>query len=269
MHALQTIALPQPRGLASIVSQNGLLAQLPEDALQRLLPEFSIVELPAGLSLAQPRTRCTRAVFPLTGVLSVVQEMQDGTGVQVGVVGPEGMWGLPLVMGGGALPLRVTVQCAGRGAALERDPLMAEFERAGGVMKLVLRYAQSFLAQCAQLALCHRHHAIDQQVSRVLLMTLDRLPAHEIPLTQESIARLLGVRREGVTEAAGRLREAGAVSCRRGLFEVRDRAALEARACGCYGMLKEDVPHSAPAERSRVVPAVAPERWQRSAGAPG
>jgi CRP-like cAMP-binding protein len=269
MHAFQTIALPLSRGVASVVGQNGLLALLREDSLERLLPHFSVVELPAGLSLAQPRARCTRAVFPVSGVLALAQEMQDGTGAQVGVVGREGVWGLPLLMGAGALPLRVTVQCAGRGLALEREPLVAEFERAGDFMNTVLRYAQSSYAQCAQLALCHRHHSIDQQVARVLLMTLDRLPAREIPLTQESIARLLGVRREGVTEAAGRLREAGAVACRRGLFEVRDRAALEARACGCYRMLKDDAPQPLVPERNRVVPAVAPERWQRSAGAPG
>jgi CRP-like cAMP-binding protein len=266
MHALQTVPPPQPRGLASPLAGNLLLAQLPDESLERLLPHFSLVELPAGLSLVQPRARCTRAVFPLTGVLALVQEMQDGAGVQVGVVGREGLWGLPLVMGGGPLPLRVTVQCAGRGVALEREPLLAEFERAGSFMRAVLRYAQSFLAQCSQLALCHRHHSIDQQVSRVLLMSLDRLPAQEIPLTQEAIARLLGVRREGVTEAAGRLREAGAVACRRGLFEVRDRAALEARACGCYGMLKDDAPALPLTERGRFARPVTTERWQRSAG---
>jgi CRP-like cAMP-binding protein len=243
-----------------MLAHNGLLGQLQEDALERLLPHFTPLDLPAGLSLAQPHARCTRAVFPITGVLEVVQEMHDGTRAQVGVVGREGMWGLPLVTDGGALPLRVTVQCAGRGVALEREPLMAEFERAGGFMRIVLRYTQAFHAQASQLALCHRHHSIDQQVSRVLLMTLDRLPAGEVPLTQESIARLLGVRREGVTEAAGRLREAGAVACRRGLFEVRDRATLEARACGCYRMLKEDAPGT------RAAP---PQRWQRNAGAPG
>jgi CRP-like cAMP-binding protein len=267
MQALPTFALPRPRGLASAVTQNELLARLPEDALERLLPHFSIVDLPPGSSLAQPGVRCTRAVFPLAGVLALAQEMRDGTGAQVGVVGREGMWGLPLVLGGGALPLRVTVQCAGRGVAVEGEAPLAEFQRAGSFMRAVLRYAQSFFAQCAQLALCHRHHSIDQQVSRVLLMALDRLPAHEIPLTQESIARLLGVRREGVTEAAGRLREAGAVACRRGVFEVRDRAALEARACGCYRMLKDDAPHAPVSDPGRVVPAVAPERWQRNAAA--
>jgi CRP-like cAMP-binding protein len=267
MHAFQTIALPQPRGLVSTIASNTVLAQLRDDALERLLPHFSLVDLPAGLALAQPRVPCTRAVFPLAGVLAVVHEMPDGTSAQVGVVGRDGMWGLPLVMGGGALPLRVTVQCAGRGVAIEAEPLAAEFERAGSFLRIVLGYAQSFYAQCSQLALCHRHHSIDQQVSRVLLMTLDRLPAHEIPLTQESIARLLGVRREGVTEAAGRLREAGAVACRRGVFEVRDRAALEARACGCYRMLKDDAPHAPVSDPGRVVPAVAPERWQRNAAA--
>jgi CRP-like cAMP-binding protein len=252
-----------------MAAHNALLAQLRGDALDRLLPHFSLVDLPAGLALAQPRARCTRAVFPVAGVLAVVQEMPDGTSAQVGIVGRDGMWGLPLVMGGGALPLRVTVQCAGRGVAIEAQPLMAEFECAGSLMRIVLGYAQSFYAQCSQLALCHRHHSIDQQVSRVLLMTLDRLPASEIPLTQEAIAHLLGVRREGVTEAAGRLREAGAVACRRGLFEVRDRAALEARACGCYRMLKDDAAAAPVAERDWRVPAVAPERWQRIAGAPG
>jgi len=252
-----------------MAAHNALLAQLRGDVLERLQPHFSLVDLPAGMPLAHPRTRCARAVFPLAGVLAVVQEMPDGTSAQVGVVGRDGMWGLPLVMGGGALPLRVTVQCAGRGVALDAEPLLAEFERAGSLMRVVLGYAHSFYAQASQLALCHRHHSIDQQVSRVLLMTLDRLPSHEIPLTQESIARLLGVRREGVTEAAGRLREAGAVACRRGLFEVRDRAALESRACGCYRVLKDDACAAPLAGRGRFVPAVAPERRQCIAGVPG
>jgi len=269
MHTFQPVAVPPLRGLAPMAAHNALLAQLRGDALERLLPHFSLVELPAGLALAQPRARCTRALFPLAGVLAVVQEMPDGTSAQVGIVGRDGMWGLPLLMGGALMSLRVTIQCAGSALALEAEPLMAEFERAGSLMRIVLGYAQSFYAQCSQLALCHRHHSIDQQVSRVLLMTLDRLPANEIPLTQGSIARLLGVRREGVTEAAGRLREAGAVTCRRGLFDVRDRAALESRACGCYRMLNDDAAPAPVAERSRLHSAVAPERWQRIAGAAG
>jgi CRP-like cAMP-binding protein len=228
------------RALATLIAQSGLLAALPEDVQHRLLPHLMYVQLPAGHTLAEPHRGSARALFPLAGVVSLVQEMPDGASGQVAVVGNEGLLGLPLFMGSDAMPTRGVVHCAGYGLALDRDCLLEEFERGGVFMRHLLRYTQALITQISQLVVCNRHHSIEQQLSRMLLMSLDRLQGQEVPLTQEFAARLLGVRREGVTEAAGRLREAGIVGCRRGVFAVQDRQALERHACGCYRVVKDE-----------------------------
>lgn len=232
---------------ATLLAQNTLLAALPADVQQRLLPHFSLVELAANQQLGVTHGGPTRAIFPLNGVISLVQELPDGDSGQVAVVGREGLFGLPLIMGADAMPTRGVVQCAGYGLALGREPLVVEFERGGMFMRQVLRYTQALITQISLLVLCNRHHAIEQQLCRVILMSLDRVNSHEVPLTQEFVARLLGVRREGVTEASGRLRESGVVACRRGVFAVHDRKGLEERACGCY--------HAARREYARLLPA--------------
>ncbi len=249
-------ALPAPISTrlaapATLLAQNTLLASLPSDVHQRLLPHFNLVELSAGQQLGQPQSGPARALFPLAGVISLVQELPDGDSGQVAVVGREGLFGLPLIMGGDGMPSRGVVQCAGYGLALGREQLVEEFERGGAFMRQVLRYTQAMITQISLLVLCNRHHSIEQQLCRVILMSLDRVDTHEVPLTQEFVARLLGVRREGVTEASGRLREAGAVACRRGIFAVQDRKSLEARACGCY--------HAARHEYTRLLPVLVPE----------
>ncbi len=258
------------RAVAPLLAHNRLLAGLPEHVQQRLLPHLMLVQLPAGQTLAEPHRGSARALFPLAGVVSLVQEMPDGASGQVAVVGNEGLLGLPLFMDGGTMPTRGVVQCAGQGLALERDCLLEEFERGGVFMHQLLRYTQALITQISQLVICNRHHSIEQQLCRILLMNLDRLPGQEVPLTQEFAARLLGVRREGVTEAAGRLREAGIVACRRGVFAVRGRAALEARSCGCYRVVKDEYDRLLPAHTVheshvpevlvpvRTTPAVAP-----------
>lgn len=238
------------RAVAPLLAQSRLLGGLPDDVQQRLLPHLMLVQLPAGQTLAEPHRGSARALFPVGGVVSLVQEMPDGACGQVAIVGNEGLLGLPLVMGGGTMPTRSMVQCAGHGLALERDRLVEEFERGGVFMRHLLGYTQALITQIAQLVICNRHHSIEQQLCRVLLMSLDRLPGQEVPLTQEFAARLLGVRREGVTEAAGRLREAGIVACRRGVFAVRSRAALEARSCGCYRVVKDEYDRLLPAHRA-------------------
>jgi CRP-like cAMP-binding protein len=232
----------------TLLAQNTLLGSLPADVHQRLLPHFSLVELTANQQLGTAHGGPARAVFPLNGVISLVQELPDGDSGQVAVVGREGLFGLPLIMGADAMPTRGVVQCAGYGLALAREPLVAEFERGGSFMRQVLRYTQALITQISLLVLCNRHHAIEQQLCRVILMSLDRVNGHEVPLTQEFVARLLGVRREGVTEASGRLREAGVVACRRGVFAVHDRKGLEARVCGCY--------HASQREYARLLPVV-------------
>ncbi len=254
------------RAVGPLLAQSRLLAGLPDDVQQRLLPNLMLVQLTAGQTLAEPHRGSARALFPVAGVVSLVQEMPDGASGQVAIVGNEGLLGLPLFMGGGAMPTRGVVQCAGQGLAMERDFLLEEFERGGVFMHHLLHYTQALITQISQLVICNRHHSIEQQLCRVLLMSLDRLAGPEVPLTQEFAARLLGVRREGVTEAAGRLREAGIVACRRGVFAVRSRAALEARSCGCYRVVKDEydrllAAHAAHAQESppvRTIAAVPP-----------
>jgi hypothetical protein len=233
--------------LASLLGRSSLSGGLPNDVLERLLPDFSLVELTAGHTLIEPHTRGARAVFPLAGVMSLTQEMSDGTSAQVAVVGNEGLLGLPLFMGGGAMPMRGVVQCAGYGLILGCDPLLAEFERGGAFMRHLLRYTQALVTQISQLVVCNRYHSIEQQLCRALLMSLDRMQGHEVPLTQEFVARQLGVRREGVTEACCRLRDAGIVGRGRGVFAVHDRGALEARSCGCYRVIEGEYKRLLPA----------------------
>jgi len=239
-HAPMRLSAP-----ATLLAQSELLAALPSDVQERLLPHFSLVELAAGQELGEAHSGPARALFPLAGVISLMQELPDGDSGQVAVVGREGMLGLPLLMGG-EMPSRGVVQCAGYGLALSREQLVEEFERGGIFMRHLLRYTQALITQISLLVVCNRHHSIEQQLCRVILMSLDRVNGHEVPLTQEFVARLLGVRREGVTEASGRLREAGAVTCRRGVFAVQDRKALEMRSCSCY--------HAARREYSRLFP---------------
>ena len=275
MKAHWSTSLLHHRALATLFAQSGLLAALPEDVQQRLLPHLIFIELPAGHTLAEPPRGCARGLFPLAGVVSLVQEMPDGAGGQVAVVGNEGLLGLPLFMGGDAMPIRAVVHCAGYGLALDRDCLVEEFERGGSFMRHLLRYTQALITQISQVVVCNRHHSIEQQLCRLLLMSLDRMRHNEVPLTQEFAARLLGVRREGVTEAAGRLREAGIVGCRRGVFAVRDREALEARACGCYRVVKNEYDRLLPVPRPestttiRVPPVHVPLSVPAAAPAPG
>lgn len=231
---------------ATLLGQSALLASMPTDVQERLLPHFSLVELVPGQELGPRAGLPARALFPLAGVISLVQELPDGDSGQVAVVGREGLLGVPLFMGGGETPTRAVVQCAGYGLALGRERLLEEFDRGGSFMRHLLRYTQTVITQISLLALCNRYHSIEQQLCRVILMSLDRVQGREVRLTQEFVARLLGVRREGVTEASGRLREAGVVACRRGVFAVQDREALEARACGCY--------HAARREYTRLFP---------------
>jgi CRP-like cAMP-binding protein len=220
--------------------KNHLLAALPSDEWQRWVPQLEPVELPLGKVLYESGSRLAHVYFPTTSIVSLLYVMEDGASAEIAVVGHEGIVGISLFMGGESTPSRAVVQSAGQGFRLKADLMMQEFNRAGPVLHLLLRYTQALITQMAQTAVCNRHHSLDQQLCRWLLLSLDRLASDELVMTQELIANMLGVRREGVTEAAGQLQQAGLIQYRRGHITVVDRERLELRACECYAVVKKE-----------------------------
>jgi len=220
--------------------QNQLLAALPSEDQDRLVPHLELVPMASGESLYESGTLPQHVHFPTTSIVSLLYVMQDGASAEIGVVGNEGVLGIALFMGGETTPSRAMVQSAGHGYRLRAHHLKAEFNRAGALLQVLLRYTQSLLTQMAQTSACNRHHSIEQQLCRWLLMRLDRIDSNRIAVTQELIAGMLGVRREGVTEAAGRLQRAGMIRYSRGRIEVLDRAALESCVCECYAVVKRE-----------------------------
>jgi len=219
---------------------NQLLAALPEDAWARWLPWLEPVELPLGKVLYEAGGRLSHVYFPTTAIVSLLHLMEDGSSAEIAVVGRDGMIGVSLFMGGDSTTSRAVVQSEGQGYRLSSNLMMLEFNRAGPVLHLVLRYTQALISQMTQTAVCNRHHSLDQQLCRWLLLSLDRLPGNELVMTQELIANMLGVRREGVTEAAGQLHKAGLINYRRGRITVLDRPGLEERTCECYAVVKKE-----------------------------
>jgi CRP-like cAMP-binding protein len=230
--------------------QNHLLDALPADDLARLEPHLELVPLNLGDVLYEPGFKLRHVYFPTTSIVSLLYVMEDGASAEIAIVGNEGILGISLFMGGDSTPSRAVVQSAGHGFRMKADVLKNEFERFGATMHLLLRYTQALITQMAQTAVCNRHHSIDQQLCRWLLLSLDRLATNELSMTQELIANMLGVRREGVTEAAGKLQDAGLIKYRRGRISVLDRPALEARSCECYKVVK--------AEFDRLLPYTVP-----------
>jgi CRP-like cAMP-binding protein len=228
---------------------NLLLAALPEQELARWLPDLESVEMPLGTVLYESGGRLGHVYFPTSAIISLLYVLEDGGSAEIAVVGHEGLVGVSLFMGGETTPSRAVVQSAGQALRLKAHRMMAEFNRAGDVMHLLLRYTQALLTQMAQTAVCNRHHSLDQQLCRWLLLSLDRLRGNELVMTQELIANMLGVRREGVTQAAGHLQEAGLVQYRRGRITVLDRAGLEQRTCECYAVVKREYDRLLPAPR--------------------
>jgi len=231
---------PDPR-------QNRLLAVLPEAELARWLPRMEPVPLQLGKVLYESGSQLAHVYFPTTAIVSLLYVMEDGGSAEIAVVGREGVVGISLFMGGGSTPSRAVVQSAGHGFRVNASLMMEEFNRAGPVLHLLLRYTQALITQMAQTAVCNRHHTLDQQLCRWLLLSLDRLDSRELVMTQELIANMLGVRREGVTEAAGHLQEAGLIRYRRGHITVLDRAGLEKRSCECYAVVKTEYDRLLPA----------------------
>jgi len=220
--------------------QNRLLDALPDAEWERWLPHLEAIEMPLGKVLYEPGVRLTHVYFPTTSIVSLLYVMEDGASAEIAVVGHDGLVGISLFMGGESTTNRAVVQSSGQGFRLKASLLMLEFNRAGPVLHLLLRYTQALITQMAQTAVCNRHHSLDQQLCRWLLLSLDRLPGNELIMTQELIANMLGVRREGVTEAAGNLDKAGLIRYRRGHITVLDRSGVEKRTCECYSVVKHE-----------------------------
>ncbi len=221
--------------------QNHLLDALPGADYDRLKPHFEHVALKLGDVLYEPGGRMRYVYFPTTAIVSLLYVMADGASAEIAIVGNEGILGVSLFMGGESTPSRAVVQSAGYGYRMKAALLKDEFGRFGALMHLLLRYTQALITQMAQTAVCNRHHSVDQQLCRWLLLSLDRLASNELTMTQELIANMLGVRREGVTEAAGKLQTAGLISYRRGKIRVLDRPGVEARSCECYRVVKREL----------------------------
>ncbi|HEY1399654.1 Crp/Fnr family transcriptional regulator [Roseateles sp.] len=223
-----------------LARENRLLAALSDDELSRWLPDLEAVEAPLGEVLYESGGQLTHVYFPTTCIVSLLYVLEDGGSAEISVVGYEGVLGVSLFMGGQTTPSRGVVQSAGQLLRLRSDLMLKEFNRAGKVMQLLLRYTQALLTQMSQTAVCNRHHSLDQQLCRWLLLSLDRLHGDDLVMTQELIANMLGVRREGVTEAAGNLQDAGLIRYRRGHITVLDRPGLEQRTCECYAVVKNE-----------------------------
>ncbi len=236
---------PTKHPAAAVVSrldprQNLLLAALPEAEFHRWLPLLEWVDMPLGLVLYESGRQMSHVTFPTTAIVSLLYVMENGSSAEIAVVGSEGIVGVSLFMGGGSTPSRAVVQSAGQGYRLRASAMKDEFDRAGPAMHLMLRYTQALITQMAQTAVCNRHHSLDQQLCRWLLLSLDRLTGSELVMTQELIANMLGVRREGVTEGALKLQKAGLIRYARGHISVLDRPGLEARTCECYAVVKTE-----------------------------
>ena len=219
---------------------NALLAALPRAEWLRWQPHLEAVDLPLGRVLHESGARLSHVYFPTTAIVSLLYVMEDGASAEIAVVGKEGIVGVALFMGGDTTPSRAVVQSGGQGFRLRSAMLKEEFGRSGPAMRLLLLYTQALITQMAQTAVCNRHHTLDQQLCRWLLLSLDRLEGPELVMTQELIANMLGVRREGVTEAALRLQADGLIRYSRGRINVLSRAGLEARSCECYAVVKQE-----------------------------
>jgi CRP-like cAMP-binding protein len=230
--------------------QNLLLAALSASQLKRLEPRLEALEMPLGDALYESGRQPAYVYFPTTSIISLLYVLESGASTQIAVVGNDGVVGVSLFMGGETTPSRAVVQSAGLGYRLAARAIKSEFTRGGPLQALMLRYTQSLITQMAQTAVCNRHHSVDQQLARWLLHSIDRLAAPHITMTQELIASMLGVRREGVTEAAGKLQKAGIISYRRGQISVLDRRKLERWSCECYEVVRK--------ETARLLPWVPP-----------
>ncbi len=224
----------------AVSTQNHLLDALPLGEMQRWLPLLESVDLALGEVLYESGATLSHVYFPTTAIVSLLYVMENGASAEIAVVGNEGIVGISLFMGGESTTSRAVVQSAGKGFRLKAQRMKKEFNRAGPVLHLLLRYTQALITQMSQTAVCNRHHSLDQQLCRWLLLSMDRLEGNQLVMTQELIANMLGVRREGVTEGALKLQHAGLIQYSRGHITILDRAGLEKRSCECYGVVKKE-----------------------------
>ncbi|WP_106227029.1 Crp/Fnr family transcriptional regulator [Jezberella montanilacus] len=213
---------------------------MPTNEWERLLPFIETIELPLGKVLYEPGTKMSHVIFPTSAIVSLLYALENGSSAEIAVVGNEGVVGISIFMGGESTSSRAVVQSAGVGYKIKSSMLMDEFNRGGPIMHLLLRYTQALITQMSQTAVCNRHHSLDQQLCRWLLLSADRLTGNELIMTQELIANMLGVRREGVTEAALKIQKAGLIQYARGHITILDRHGLERRTCECYQVVKTE-----------------------------
>ena len=221
-------------------TQNHILAAFPTAEYERLSTHLELIEMPLGEVLSESGDQLEYVYFPTTSIVSLQYVLENGASAEIAAVGNEGILGISLFMGGNTTLGRAVVRSAGHGYRLKADLLQAEFNRAGPVLRLLLRYTQALITQMTQTAVCNRHHSVEQQLCRALLLSLDRLSSNSLVMTQELIASMLGVRREGVTEAAGNLQRAGLIRYSRGRIDVLDRPGLEHAVCECYAVVKTE-----------------------------
>ena len=231
-------------------TENHLLAALPNAERQRWLQQLEPVEMPLGQVLYESGSTLSHVYFPTTAIVSLLYVMENGASAEIAVVGNDGIVGISLFMGGDSTSSRAVVQSAGQGFRLKAQTLKEDFNRVGAVLHLLLRYTQALITQMAQTAVCNRHHSLDQQLCRWLLLSLDRLQGNELVMTQELIANMLGVRREGVTEGALKLQQAGLIRYARGHISVLDRDGLQRRTCECYAVVKKEYDRLLPEKRA-------------------
>lgn len=228
---------------------NHLLEALLKADYDRLFPNLEFIEMPLGQVLCESGDKLKHVYFPTTSIVSLLYVMENGASAEIAVVGNEGILGVPILLGGDSTPSRAVVQSAGYGYRMKALLLKNEFNQAGRLQRLLLRYTQALITQMAQTAVCNRHHSVEQQLCRWLLLSIDRLSGNELCMTQELIANMLGVRREGVTEAAGALQHLGLINYHRGHIIVLDRKGLEAKSCECYRVVKNEFDRLLPALR--------------------
>jgi len=236
---MKTVSPPKPAAEPSL-TQNKLLNAFPPDARERLFPHMKLMDLPLGKVLYESGGALHNVYFPTDSIVSLLYVMESGASAEISVVGNEGVIGIAVFMGGESTPSRAVVQSAGSAYALPAQLLRSEFNAYSDMRLLLLRYTQALITQMAQTAVCNRHHSIDQQLCRWLLLSLDRLPSNRLIMTQELIANMLGVRREGVTESAGKLQDRGVIEYHRGQITVLDRPLLEKLSCECYAVVKKE-----------------------------